>query len=134
MGVTVDGKLTLTKLVSNLAARAGQKLGALRKVTQKLTKEGGATVYKALVRSVMEYASLCWMSASSSNMKLLDSIQSKALQLIGVNDQQASSDRKLPSLHHRHLVAAELVLYKICTSKFPADLKAFLYQPYLFRR
>ena len=40
----------------------------------------------------MEYESLCWMSASSSTMKLLDSIQSKALQIIGVNDQQANSD------------------------------------------
>ena len=44
--------------------RAGQTLGALRKVAHKLTREERVTVYKARVRSVMEYSSLCWMSAS----------------------------------------------------------------------
>ena len=86
LGVTVDCKLIWTKHFSNIDARAGQKLGALSKVAHKLTREGRATVYKAQVRCVMECASLCWMSPSSSTMKLLDSIQSKALQIIGLID------------------------------------------------
>ena len=49
-------------------------------------------------------------------MKLLDSIQSKALQIIGVNDQQVRSDLNIPStLHHRRLVAAVSILYKMQT-------------------
>ena len=48
-------------------------------------------------------------------MKLLDSIQSKVLQIIGVNDQQAKSDLNIPSLHHRCLVAAASILYKMQT-------------------
>ena len=64
LGVTKDSKLTWAKNISNITARAGQKLGALRKVANKLKTKGRVTVYKAQVRSVMEYASLCWMSAS----------------------------------------------------------------------
>ena len=78
LGVTVDKKLTWTKHITNITARAGQKLGALRRTAHKLDIVGRATVYKAQVRSVMEYASLCWMYASPTTLKLLDSIQRKS--------------------------------------------------------
>ncbi|KAI8489530.1 hypothetical protein Bbelb_326970, partial [Branchiostoma belcheri] len=47
LGVTVDKKLTWAKHISNIGARAGQKLGAMRRVAQKLDTKGRATVYKA---------------------------------------------------------------------------------------
>ena len=78
LGVRVDSKLTWTKHISNVSSRAGQ-MGAMRRVANKLVVRGRATVYKAQVRSVMEYASLYWMSASTTTLGLLDSIQSKAL-------------------------------------------------------
>ena len=56
LGVTGDSKLTWTKHISNVSSRAGQKLGALRRVANKLDVRCRATVYKAQVRSVMEYA------------------------------------------------------------------------------
>ena len=69
LGVTVDRKLTWAKHISIITARAGQNLGAgLRKVANKLDVKGRATVYKAQVCSVMEYASLCWMSASTTTL------------------------------------------------------------------
>ena len=75
LSVTIDKKLTWSKHISNITARAGQKLGALRRVSNKLDSKGRATVYKAQVHNVMECASLCWMSASSTTLQLLDSIQ-----------------------------------------------------------
>ena len=72
LGVTIDSKLTWTKHVSNTAWRAGKKLGALRRVAIKLDRIGRAIVYKAQVRSLMEYTSLSWMSASPTTLGLLD--------------------------------------------------------------
>ncbi|XP_072017132.1 uncharacterized protein [Amphiura filiformis] len=132
--VTIDKKLTWAKHISNTAARAGQKLGALRRVANKLDVKWRATVYKAQVRSVMEYASLCWMSASTTTLKLLDSIQSKTLRIIGVDEQQVRMDLNIPSLHHRRQVAAASVLYKMHTSLCPPNLKALLPKPYVIRR
>ena len=68
LGVTIDSRLTWTKHVSNTASRAGQKLGALRRVANKLDRRGRAIVYKAQVRNVMEYASLSWISASPTTL------------------------------------------------------------------
>ncbi|KAI8518904.1 hypothetical protein Bbelb_021610 [Branchiostoma belcheri] len=47
LGVTVDKKHTWAKHISNIGARAGQKLGAMRRVAQKLDTKGRATVYRA---------------------------------------------------------------------------------------
>ena len=134
LGVTIDSKLTWTKHVSNIASRAGQKLGALRRVAHKLDRRGRATVYKAQVRSVMEYASLSWMSASPTTLGLLDSIQRKALRIIGVDEDEARSELNISSLHERRQVAAATVLYKMHTSVCPTDLRALLPQPYVVRR
>ena len=43
VGVTVDRRLTWTKHICNIRARAGLKLGALRKIANKLNVVGRAT-------------------------------------------------------------------------------------------
>lgn len=52
--------------------RAGQKAGVLRRVATKLNIESQVTILKAHVCSVMEYASLTWMSAQPSEIRGLD--------------------------------------------------------------
>ena len=134
LGVTIDSKLTWTKHISNITSRAGQKLGALRRIANKLNVGSRATVYKAQVRSVMEYASLSWMGASPTTLGLLDSIQRKALRIIGISEDEASSKLKITPLHQRRQVAAATVLYKMHTRLCPTDLKALLPHPYVVKR
>ena len=125
-GVTIDKKLTWNKHISNISSRAGQRLGALRRIAPKLDVSGRATVYKAQIRSVMEYASLCWMSASTTTLQLLERIQKKALKIIGIDSDEARANFSIPSLHHRCQVAAAVILYKMRTTHWPADLKRLL--------
>ena len=134
LGVTIDSKLTWSKHLSAISTRAGQKLGALRKVANKLDAEGRATVYKSQVRSVMEYASLSWMNASPTHLSQLDNIQKKALKIIGVDEATALSRLNISSLLHRRQVAAVTVLFKMQTSHCPVDLSALLPPPYIRRR
>ena len=134
LGVTIDSKLTWTKHVPDTASRAGQKLGALRRVVNKLDRGGRAIVYKAQMRSVMEYASLSCMSASPTTLGLLDSIQKKALRVIGVDVDETRIVLNISSLHQRRQVAAVAVLYKMHTGKCSIDLHGLLPQPYVVRR
>jgi hypothetical protein len=134
LGVTIDSKLTWSKHISAISTKAGQKLGALRKVANKLDAKGRATVYKAQVRSIMEYASLSWINVSPTILNHLDNIQKKALKVIGVNEATALSQLNITSRLHRRQVAAATVLYKMQTSHCPQDLSALLPQPYIRRR
>ncbi len=40
LGVAIDSKLTWTKHISNISSRAGQRLGALKRVANKLDTRG----------------------------------------------------------------------------------------------
>ncbi|KAI8496954.1 hypothetical protein Bbelb_256090 [Branchiostoma belcheri] len=107
LGVTVDKKLTWAKHISNVGARAGQKLGDMRRVAQKLDTKGRATVYKA---------------------------QKKALRINGVNEHDTTTELNIPPLLHRRQVAAVSLIYKMHMSTCPPDLKNMLLQPYTIRR
>ena len=130
LGVAVDIKLLWSRHISNISKNAGQRLGALRKIANKLDTAGRATVYKAQIRSIMEHACLSWMSASPTVLNQLDSIQLKALRIIGVNQATACSELAIPSLQHRREVAAVTVVYKTHTSHCPRDLQELLPCPY----
>ena len=91
-------------------------------------------MHKAQVGCVVEYDSLCCVSAPTNTLELLDSTQNKTLKIIGVNEQQARVDLNIPSLHHRQQVAATTVLYKMHTRLCSPDLTLMLPQPYVVRR
>jgi len=82
----------------------------------------------------MEYAALSWMGASNTTLALLDSIQNKALRIIGVTEEDARAKWNISSLQERRQVSAATVLYKMHTSLCPEDLKALLPQPYVAKR
>ena len=122
--------MTWNKHIAHISASAGHRLGALRRIAPKLNVSGRASVYKAQIRSVMEYASLCWMNASAATLSLLDRIQKKVLHIIGVNEEGAQFKVNIPPLHHRRQVAAAVVLYKMLNKLCPAYLKIMLPHPY----
>ena len=99
---------------------AAHRFGALHKVADKTDIKDWATVYKAQVSSIMEYACLVWMNASQTTLSQLDSIQRKALTIIGV------ATLAINSLHHMRQVAASTMQYRMHTNHSPSGLKALL--------
>ncbi|CAJ1068980.1 uncharacterized protein LOC120488729 [Xyrichtys novacula] len=134
LGLSIDSKLTWTSHLSNICRRAGQRLGALRKLANKLDAKGRANIYKTQVRSIMEYSCLAWMNASPTTLRQLDLIQKKALKIIGVDEDLALQQYAISKLGHRRTVAATTVLYKMHTSNCPVDLKALLPQAHTVGR
>ena len=128
LGLSIDKKITWTSHLSNVCRRAGQRLGALRRLANKLDAKGRANIYKTQVRSIMEYSCLAWMNASQTTLSQLDIIQRKALKIIGVDEDCALQQYAISKLSHRRTVAATTVLYKMHTPSCPADLKALLPQ------
>ena len=123
LGVTFDSKLTYKKHLGNVSGRAGQKLGALRRVSSKLSMQGCAIVYKSQVRSVMEVSSLAWLGAAPTHLNKLDAVQSRAIKIIGISEKAAANDFNIQSLRHRRNVAASTLMYKMHTPACPEKLK-----------
>ena len=75
-------------------------------------------LYKAQVRSHLEYGFLAWISCPRSHLTLLDKVQRRAERLIasvGEQEQQPPLD----SLEHRRMVGALTVLHKAQVQQVP---------------
>ena len=78
-------------------------------------------MYKAHVRSTIEYAPLVWMSASAMYLKKLDDVQRRAVHIIKAIPQ----DFNIDPLPHRRTVAGLGLMYRLHT-EVPALLKTML--------
>ncbi|KAG0717509.1 hypothetical protein GWK47_054276 [Chionoecetes opilio] len=63
LGVTYDCRLTFRAHIERLAKEAWGKLASLRRISWLLDSKGSGILYKALIRSSMEYACLGWGGA-----------------------------------------------------------------------
>ncbi|KAG0710344.1 hypothetical protein GWK47_002507 [Chionoecetes opilio] len=83
-------------------------------------------LYKAQVRSSLEYACLAWGGAANKHLALLDKVQALALRIIENNN--AGQEPHLTTLQHRRDVAGLTMVFKVlvkCVSHPQA-----LWQPY----
>ncbi|KAG0730557.1 hypothetical protein GWK47_028003 [Chionoecetes opilio] len=120
LGVEVDRELRFDGHIKHTAKKASHRVSALRKVASFLDRGGNLLLYKAQIRSVLEYAALSWMSCAASHTRRLDSIQRRALRLVDAADPTDPPDTPaqfepvspLDSLEHRRDVAALVVFHK----------------------
>ena len=79
---TFDSKLSYRLHLRQVASRAKQRLGLLRKAAPLLSHAGRVTVCKGFVRPMLEYAPLAWMGPAPSHLAMLDAVQLRALNVI----------------------------------------------------
>ncbi|XP_045105076.1 uncharacterized protein LOC123500423 [Portunus trituberculatus] len=111
LGVTYDRELTFRTHIERLAREASGKLASLRRISWLLDSEGLELLYKAQVRSSLEYASLAWGGAARTHLALLDKVQERAARLIKGNN--TGQEPCLHTLQHRRDVAGITVMYKV---------------------
>ncbi|KAG0716301.1 hypothetical protein GWK47_010029 [Chionoecetes opilio] len=68
-------------------------------------------LYKAQVRSSLEYACLAWGGAANKHLALLDKVQARAVRII--EDNNAGQEPHLTTLQHRCDVAGLTVVFKV---------------------
>ena len=117
LGVTYDSALTFRLHIERLAREASGKLASLRRISWLLDNKGLEMLYKAQVRSSLEYSCLAWGGAASRHLSLLDRVQARAVRLI--KDSGARQEPNLHSLQHRRDVAGLAVMYKIHQQQIP---------------
>lgn len=76
LGVVLDSKLKYLAQYNQIVKKAAQMLGFLKRNTKEFKKPSTKiTLYNALVRSVLEYASIVWNPTYSVHTQRIESIQ-----------------------------------------------------------
>jgi hypothetical protein len=84
VGFLFDKKLTWGPMVDRVASKSRRALGAVRRMQKLLGSSDRAVLYKAFVRSILEYGLLEYIAAAPSHLSKLDRIQSNAERLCGI--------------------------------------------------
>ena len=83
VGFIFDPRMTMKPMVDYVARKARQKLGAIKRLQQHLDSKNLEQMFKAFVRSSLEYGNLQYMSAGESIKFKLDKVQAAAERLGG---------------------------------------------------
>ena len=73
--LTLSKDLSWKHDVTSMAKSAAQRTGLLRRVAPYLLPTQRAMIYKAIIRSKMEYASSAWFGATPTSLSQLDAVQ-----------------------------------------------------------
>jgi len=128
LGLTFKQNGSYSKHVQNVAAKCRARLNVIRML--KGTSWGAGersllTVYRSLVRSVIEYGMEAYFFTSPSRLKPLHKIQNDALHLCT----GAMASTPLICLHHACDVMPLLIRHKFLCLKFKAHLLTFSDHP-----
>jgi hypothetical protein len=82
LGLTIDRHLTFGEHIGNVVSKCHSLIGVLSRAAPYLTKELRRLMYIALIRSQLEYCCAVTSSASSTQLKKLDTIQNIASRII----------------------------------------------------
>ena len=118
LGVNLGGNMSWHDHVVAIAKVASQKLGVLFRTKNLYTPQQLLILYKAQIRPSLEYCSHVWSSAPKHTLRLLDSIQRRAIRLIG--DRELTEN--LDSLEHRRQVGDLTLFYRYFHGKCSADI------------
>lgn len=117
LGVTVDNKLTFRQHIANKVSTANRNLGIIFRTFTFLDQEMFLSLYKALVRPHLEYASIVWSPMYKKDRISLENVQRRATRLVGSLKQYPYSERLrrlgLPSLEYRRERADVVEVFKI---------------------
>ena len=118
LGLTLNNNLSWNQVVTKMSKTAGQRLGLLKRVSPYILPAQRAIIYKAMIRSKMEYASSAWIGATPTSLAQLDSIQNRAKRVIDVPSDEYE-DHRIQPLSHRMAVVAATLFYRKFNEEAP---------------
>lgn len=119
LGMKLTSNINFGDNIEIKARTAAKKLGVLNKVRRYFTPGQLLTLYKAQVRSCMEYCCHLWDGSAKYQLAALDSVDRRARKLIG-DDKLVKT--KLHSLAHRRSVACLSVFYRLYFGECAVEL------------
>jgi Reverse transcriptase (RNA-dependent DNA polymerase) len=122
LGVIFDKNLKFTEHVNDKVNKAYGMLGLIKRNFRYMSRNCLVMVYKAIVRSHLEYADAVWCPVKREDVDNLERVQKRFTKIIPELSHLAYSERlrelKLPTLVYRRIRGDMIELYKFITGKY----------------
>ena len=123
LGLTISNTMQWSHHITNISNKASKVLNFLRRNLYKCSNEVKAASYLAIVRPLMEYASVVWDPHLNVYISMLEKIQRRAARWVkGCYDRYSSvttmlASLKWPTLAQRRKIARLKLFYKIINTR-----------------
>jgi ribonuclease P/MRP protein subunit RPP40 len=122
IGVIIDKNLDFEAHINEKVNKATKIFGIIRRAYLNLNEENFMPLYKALVRSHLDFASAVWSPYKQKHKDLIENVQRRATKQIPSLKELTYEERlrklKLPSLSYRRIRGDMIELYKILHEKY----------------
>ena len=126
LGIIIDNGLRFDQHISSIVKKANRNMGIIRRTFQFLDCQTFIKLYKALVRSTLEYGQSVWSPYLIGDIKKIESVQRHATKQVNNLKDMSYPERlrklNLPTLRFRRLRGDMIELYKILHEKYDRDV------------
>ena len=117
LGIKFDSQLNFKQHIAECVSKANQRIGLIRRNFTNLDKTIFVTLYKSLVRPILEYGNTVWQPCFKQDSIQLEKVQRRATKLVkDLRDKSYETRLKvlnLPSLVYTRKRADMLQIYRI---------------------
>lgn len=117
LGVQFQDTLSFDVHISKICNTANSRLGIIKNTFHCISKDGFITLYKSLVRPILEYCNLIWFPHLRRHNIMIERIQRRATKLISELEMLSYTERlralKLDTLYFRRRRADLIQVYRI---------------------
>eukprot|EP00732_Lithocolla_globosa_P001775 Lithocolla_globosa_v1_NODE_969_length_3008_cov_31.801219.p1 type:complete len:696 gc:universal NODE_969_length_3008_cov_31.801219:852-2939(+) len=124
LGVTLTETLDWGKHINSVSKSASKSIGILQRAKKYCKPESRAILYKAFIRSKIEYCSPLWIGGTG--LDKLDRLQRRCCKIIGYPKQSTIPELNIQSLEHRRLVSGLCLYYRMWSGTAPPDVCSLL--------
>ena len=117
VGVVFSPNLKFDEHITNIVKSTNQKIGLIKRSFTHLDKDSFVKIYKAIIRTNLEYGNVIWHPFYLRQIRLIEDVQRRATRILPALRNLSYQDRlrelKLPSLQYRRLRGDLIQTYKI---------------------
>ena len=129
LGVIIDNKLTFDSHIKSICRKAGQKLGALLRITNYLNTSQKKLIFSGMIKSQFSYCPLIWMFSSRKSNNLINRIHERSIRIVS-SDNESNFENLLEknkeiTIHQRNLQILMIEVFKIINGYAPLIMDNF---------
>ena len=125
LGIHWDEKLSWTEHVKNVIKKVSGGLYLLKKFKNRLNSNAKKLIYESLIRSHLLYGLELWGNNKSIQMNKLNTLQKKAIRIIGnrFHTSPIMKNHKILSLRDEYNVALSVLAWSTIRNMIPVSIK-----------